>query len=102
MTPQYLERIVGLLNELRPDLVAITGDFVSSSSARYVLGLVGPLGRLDASDGVVGILGNHDYWAGEQAVGCAVSSAGVIHVSNGLKTVHRDGAPCTCVGSTAS
>jgi hypothetical protein len=40
---------------------------------------------------VVGILGNHDYWAEEQAVGCAVSSAGVIDVSNGLKTVHRDG-----------
>jgi uncharacterized protein len=92
MTPERLGRVVDLVNEQRPDLVAITGDFVSSSSTRYVPGLVGPLKRLEAPDGVVAVLGNHDHWAGAQAVRCAISSAGVADVSNGLKTLRRGGA----------
>ncbi len=92
MTSEHLRRIVELVNEQSPDLVAITGDFVSSSSARYVPGLVGPLGRLEAPDGVVAVLGNHDHWAGAQAVRRAISSAGVTDVSNGLKTLRRNGA----------
>jgi uncharacterized protein len=92
MTPERLGWVVDLVNEQRPDLVAITGDFVSSSSTRYVPGLVGPLKRLEAPDGVVAVLGNHDHWAGAQAVRCAISSAGVADVSNGLKTLRRGGA----------
>jgi predicted MPP superfamily phosphohydrolase/ubiquinone/menaquinone biosynthesis C-methylase UbiE len=92
MTPERLERIVDLVNEQSPNLVAITGDFVSSYSARYVPGLLGPLGRLEAPDGAVAVLGNHDHWAGAEEVRRAISSTGVADVSNGMKTLRRDGA----------
>src|SRR5918992_4403949 len=51
MTPERLDRIVNLVNEQEPDLVAITGDFVAVS-ADYVFGISGPLKRLRAPDGV--------------------------------------------------
>src|SRR5215210_3211000 len=91
MTPERLERIVDLVNEQEPDLVAITGDFVAVS-ADYISGLSGPLGRLRASDGAVAILGNHDHMNDACAVRQALSSAGVVDVSNAVHTVHRDGA----------
>ena len=92
MTPERLGQIVELVNEQGPDLVTITGDFVSSWSTRYVSGLTEPLGRLEAPDGAVAVLGNHDHWAGAEAVRCALSSAGIVDISNGLRTLRRDGA----------
>jgi len=91
MTPERLERVVDLVNEQEPDLVAITGDFVAVS-VDYISGLPGPLRRLRAADGVVAVLGNHDHMNDAGAVRRALSSAGVVDVSNGFYTLHRDGA----------
>jgi uncharacterized protein len=91
MTPERLERIVDLVNEQEPDLVAITGDFVAVSTD-YISGLPGPLGRLRAIDGTVAVLGNHDHMNDADAVRQALSSAGVIDVSNAVHTIRRGGA----------
>jgi uncharacterized protein len=65
-----LERVaavVGLCNRLKPDLVALTGDFVT-----YSRDLIAPvaevLGTLQASSGVVAVLGNHDFRVDAKAV----------------------------------
>src|SRR5215210_977600 len=60
MTPERLGRVVDLVNEQEPDLVVITGDFVSGS-ARYISDLSDPLRKLWAPDGAVAVLGNHDH-----------------------------------------
>ncbi|MDQ3284995.1 MAG: metallophosphoesterase, partial [Actinomycetota bacterium] len=91
MTPERIEYVVDLINEQRPDLVAITGDFVAVS-VDYISGLPGPLKKLKASDGVVAVLGNHDYMNDADAVRRALASAGVVDVSNGVYTLRRDGA----------
>ncbi len=91
MTPERLERVVNLVNEQEPDLVAITGDFVAVS-VDYISGLPGPLGRFEASDGAVAVLGNHDHMNDAGAVRRALSSAGVVEVSNDVRTLRRDGA----------
>jgi uncharacterized protein len=90
MTPGRLERVVDLVDEQKPDLVAITGDFVAVS-VDYISGLPGPLGNLRAADGVVAVLGNHDHMNDAGAVRRALSSAGVVDVSNGIYTLRRDG-----------
>src|SRR5919112_5906311 len=90
MTPERLERVVDLVNEQQPDLVAITGDFVAVS-IDYISGLPGPLERLRASDGTVAVLGNHDHMNDADAVRQALSSAGVVDVSNNVHTISRDG-----------
>lgn len=88
MTTERFGRIIDLLNEQEPDLVAITGDFVSVST-RYISDLPESLGKLRAPDGAVAVLGNHDHLNDAEAVRGAISSSGVVDVSNTVHTVRR-------------
>lgn len=58
---RHLQGIVEQVNRLDPDFVAITGDFISSSSRYYIRQAGAVLGRLRARFGVLAVLGNHDY-----------------------------------------
>ena len=55
--------VVRIVNALKPDLVAITGDFVDGTAERRGAD-VAPLAGLRAADGVVGCTGNHEYYSG--------------------------------------
>lgn len=58
--PAYLDTIVKLINQQDADLICFTGDMVSynhEALSKYA----GKLEQLKAHDGVVSILGNHDY-----------------------------------------
>ena len=55
--------VVRLVNECKPDLIAITGDFVDGTADRRSVD-VAPLADLRAPDGVVGCTGNHEYYSG--------------------------------------
>ena len=55
--------VVRLVNECKPDLIAITGDFVDGKADRRRAD-VAPLADLYAPDGVVGCTGNHEYYSG--------------------------------------
>ena len=57
----YVRHIVDLTNSLEPDLVLLTGDYVSRSS-RYIAPVIHALGKLDARLGRFAVLGNHDHW----------------------------------------
>ncbi len=59
----FIERIVARINELKPDLVAITGDLVDGSVAELEEH-VAPLAKLTARDGVFFVTGNHEYYSG--------------------------------------
>ena len=68
MTPARLETFVALANAQRPDLIAITGDFVTHDPEIYAPSLITALRKLKAPDGVVAILGNHDHWTDADVV----------------------------------
>lgn len=58
--PQKLTQIVDQINQLKPDLVCFTGDLVTTGVGEaqpYTL----PLQNIKANDGVVSVLGNHDF-----------------------------------------
>ncbi len=55
-----LRNAVELSNGLEPDLVAITGDFLTDEPDE-ALALIDDLAGLRARDGVFAVLGNHDY-----------------------------------------
>jgi len=63
----HVASVVELSNRLKPDLIALTGDFVtySRSSIEPVAEI---LGGLRARAGVVAVLGNHDFRVGADAV----------------------------------
>lgn len=54
----FFQEIVRLANEMRPDLIAVTGDLVDK--AHCIDWIPDTLGRLEAPHGVFAILGNHD------------------------------------------
>lgn len=57
--PAIVDRVVARVNALRPDFVALTGDFVCSDVA--VIDDIAPrLARLRARYGLAAVLGNHD------------------------------------------
>lgn len=88
--PQRLNRIMDRVNEQRPDLVAIMGDFASYSARRLDAGLlVGALRRLSARDGVFAILGNHDYLTDVELVRRCVREGGITELLNDVRTLRR-------------
>jgi len=59
----FIQAVVDRVNELRPDLVALTGDLVDGSVEQLRDDVV-PLADLKAPEGLFFITGNHDYYSG--------------------------------------
>ncbi|HEV2351155.1 MAG TPA: metallophosphoesterase [Terriglobia bacterium] len=57
---EYVQRAVKMANHLHPDLVALTGDYVTLSPS-YIWPVAQMLGKLRAPLGVFAVLGNHDF-----------------------------------------
>lgn len=60
-------KVVELSNRLKPDLVALTGDFITYSR-RSIEPVAEMLGTLRSRLGVVAVLGNHDFRVGAESV----------------------------------
>ena len=58
---EQIERAVETANSLQPDIVALTGDYVSKER-EYAAPCAELLGRLRPKHGVFAVLGNHDHW----------------------------------------
>ncbi|MGA9995958.1 MAG: metallophosphoesterase, partial [Pyrinomonadaceae bacterium] len=58
---EQVERAIEAANSLEPDIIALTGDYVSHER-EYISPCATMLGRLRARHGVYAILGNHDHW----------------------------------------
>jgi uncharacterized protein len=74
----------------RPELILITGDFVSYDHA--IGSLQGLLRPLQAPLGLFAVPGNHDYWEGVNSVRAAVEPLGVRFLINRGERIVRNGA----------
>lgn len=84
-----IQSAVEMVNQLRPDLVALTGDFVTSpvvgnpgTAAKDAAPCAELLRPLQAAGGVWAVTGNHDAAAGEAHVSSAVQAAGIKVLTN--------------------
>lgn len=107
-TPRFLRRVVELCNAQEPDVVVLTGDYVSRrnsysqlSGARiwarpvmdYAREMAEELKGLHAPDGVFAVPGNHDHSKGRfEAIGALLERAGVVTLVN-QSTLVRDVLP---------
>jgi predicted MPP superfamily phosphohydrolase len=64
---EWLSQAVQQANQLRPDIIALTGDFVTYSRA-HIEPAAEILGRLRARFGVYAVLGNHDFRVDANAI----------------------------------
>lgn len=90
MTPSRLQTFVGQVNALHPDLIVITGDFITYR-VPVTADALRPLRDLHAPDGVVAIAGNHDYRqpGGMAVIGEALGAAGITLLQNTVVTLRR-------------
>jgi len=79
---------IAAVNQLRPDLVAVTGDLIASGDA-FVPVVASALGQLRAPHGVFACMGNHDYFADGEALAQALVSEGLTVLRNrGVEVPH--------------
>lgn len=61
---ELVRHVVKRANELRPDIIVCTGDYVHEKNSTRQIDRVWPiLAQLSARSGVYSVLGNHDHWA---------------------------------------
>jgi predicted MPP superfamily phosphohydrolase len=88
--PARIRRWVERANALEPDLIAVTGDLITSG-AEYVERVAEELGGLRAPDGVVGCMGNHDYFTDGEVLARALEQHGMQVLRNRGLTISRGG-----------
>jgi predicted MPP superfamily phosphohydrolase len=81
-----LLRVVERVNELKPDLIVITGDLVDEGVS-HMEDMAGPLKRLKSQYGILAITGNHEYYAGVNRAVEIMRSAGVEVLRNEMKVL---------------
>jgi uncharacterized protein len=89
LTREYLLDAVKQVNQLKPDLIAITGDFVTIQPEKHLDDLSAGVSRLSARDGVVAILGNHDHWTEPALISRCLEHSGVSMLANRIFPIQR-------------
>lgn len=90
-TRARISRWVAQLNAARPDLIAVTGDLVTSGDA-FTDDVTAALSGLDAPDGVFACMGNHDYFCDPERLVAGLRDGGIVVLRNEGTRVERAGA----------
>lgn len=95
----FVETVKEMVNQLKPDLIAFTGDFADGSVA-HLRDVVAPFAELSAPHGRFFVTGNHEYYSGvEQWVGEA-RALGFTALMNEHRMIEKDGAHILLAGVT--
>lgn len=95
----FVERIVGRVNRLKADVIAITGDLVDGS-VEDLSSHTAPLAKLSARHGVYFVTGNHEYYSGERAWTAELRRLGLTVLKNQHVALEHDGASLVLAGVT--
>ena len=95
----YLDAIVSAVNELKADVVAITGDLVDGSVAQLAPHTA-PLADLQARHGSFFVTGNHEYYSGADEWVAELRRLGVQVLLNEHVVLQHDSAPLVLAGVT--
>ncbi len=87
LTPEYLDGVVDYVNTLNPDLITLTGDYVSYILKGYEKDLEKSFKKLKAADGKLAVLGNHDHWLGADKIRNILKKANVKDLSNDVYSI---------------
>ncbi|GAC1504570.1 MAG: metallophosphoesterase [Steroidobacteraceae bacterium] len=95
----FVERVVTLVNGLRADLIAVTGDLVDGSVQQLSMHTA-PLSGLAARHGVYFVTGNHEYYSGERAWTEEIRRLGLRVLKNEHVVLQHNGAALVIAGVT--
>lgn len=86
---QHLNRVFRIVNQQKPDLIAITGDFITRRQIKFISKLTATLGQLSAKDKIVAVLGNHDYWVSATKIIEVLEKKNILNLDNKVYTLKR-------------
>ena len=92
----YMKFVFGEMRKLKPDLFALTGDFISR--ARDIPALEDVLKGFKAPLGVYAVMGNHDRWTEGSTVKKILERAKIHVLVNEVKTFKRKGKTLSLMG----
>jgi uncharacterized protein len=85
-----IKRAIDTANRLQPDIVALTGDYISHER-QFAAPCAELLGRLKARFGVYAVLGNHDHWTDAALITDLFRAEGItVLVNQGMRFAHQD------------
>ena len=87
MRPELAE-IVVIVNDLQPDLIAVTGDLVDGNAVELAAELA-PLAELKARHGVFFVTGNHEYYSGVESWLTEIERLGITVLNNTRTEIRR-------------
>lgn len=88
---EQLRRAIEVANNLNPDIIALTGDYISHER-QYAAPCAEIVGRLRARCGVYAVLGNHDHWTDAALITDLFRAEGIkVLVNEGMR-FEKDGA----------
>ncbi|HVF26637.1 MAG TPA: metallophosphoesterase [Pyrinomonadaceae bacterium] len=86
---EQVERAVEMANNLQPDIIVLTGDYVTHER-EYAAPCAEMLGRLRARYGVHAVLGNHDHWVDAPLITDLFRAEGIrVLINEGMRFEHR-------------
>src|SRR5688500_358281 len=88
---KQIERAVATASRLQPDIIALTGDYISHDR-EYAAPCAEILGRLRARHGVYAVLGNHDHWTDAALITDLFRAEGITVLINEGMRFEKDGA----------
>jgi len=99
MNRERFMTVVERINGLNPDMVAITGDYVTGGRINWFADiLIEPLSSIVATDGVVTVLGNHDHWTDPGGVREIINTVNIRELQNDSLVLERDSAKLAIAG----
>lgn len=88
---QQIERAVQTASSLQPDIIALTGDYISKER-EYAAPCAELLGKLRARHGVYAVLGNHDHWTDAALITDLFRAEGITMLVNQGMRFEKNGA----------
>jgi len=91
VNPAHLERAIEAANDLRPDFIALTGDYISHDRS-YAAPCAELIGRLRARYGCFAVMGNHDHWTDAALIADLFRAEGITVLLNEGMRIDLNGA----------
>ena len=96
---KYTEKVVSMVNDLHPDLIALTGDFVDGEVSQLQED-VQPIREMRAKHGVFFVTGNHEYYWGAAKWLTEFEKLGVKVLQNEHVQIRENGSAFVLAGIT--
>jgi uncharacterized protein len=98
MNRETLAKVARIATSQQPDLIALTGDYITRGASKSEEMLANAFSQLQAKDGVVAIMGNHDRGEDSSPIERALTAGKVKLLNNAVHSIERQGSRLNIAG----